>query len=982
MTRDDLLRLIDQAAAEGWKELDLSRKELTKLPPKIKQLTQLELLNLRFNRLSDLPSEIGQLKKLKSLYLRHNQLSKLPPEIRQLTNLQSFDLSNNRLSGLPWEITQLASLQLFDLSNNRLSGLPWEITQLASLQSLELSSNPLSNLLPEIGLLTKLKLLVLSSNSLSNLLPEIGQLINLQSLYLSYNTLNSIPSEIGQLTKLQSLFLRSNQLSSLPPTIGQLTNLKTLDLNDNRLINLPPEISKISSLQAFDLNNNKTLIDPPPEIVSSGTKRTLNYLRQQLEQGQDFIYEAKFLIVGEGGAGKTSLAKKIQDESYNLDSDEASTEGIDVIRWKFNLQKDRPFWVNMWDFGGQEIYHATHQFFLTKRSLYALVVDTREDNTDLYYWLNIVRLLSKDSPAFIVKNEKQDRTCQVDERQLRREFLNLKEISATNLKTNRGLGKIKSIIQQHIYALPHVGQALPKKWVVVRKTLEADARNHISFDEYCQICEANNFQQREDQLQLSDYLHDLGVCLHFQADPLLRKILILKPEWSTTAVYRALDNKEVQENLGRFSRAQLDTIWSDREYADMRDELLQLMMRFKLCYKISGADNEYIAPQLLDVEQPTYDWDDTNNLLLRYHYAFMPKGILTRLIVEMHKFIEAQTLVWKSGVVLTNKSTRAEVIELYHKSEIHLRVSGVRPKDLLTVVTHEIDKINASYDRLQVQKLIPCNCSGCDGDPNPHFYQLDKLYERIDNRKPTIECGRPPYENVPVWGLIDNATDPLTGFQDLPRGQRPAALAAKGDTKLIELQKESWPIQTESVQPEIFISFKCGTDSDKIADQIGQVLQDQGVSVRRDCKDLEYKDSIHGFMEELGRGKYVIAVIDDAYLKSENCMFELVEMLKHGDFLNRIFPIVLPDAQIYRAAKRIQYVQHWEREIADLEEAMKTVSAANMDGFRDEIDLYTRIRATIAELTTTLKRMNTLKAEDHIKSGFTEILTAIEQPQA
>ena len=262
--------------------------------------------------------------------------------------------------------------------------------------------------------------------------------------------------------------------------------------------------------------------------------------------------------MGEGGAGKTSLAKKIEDETYELDADETSTEGIDVIRWEFNFQNDRSFRVNIWDFGGQEIYHATHQFFLTKRSLYALVVDTREDNTDLYYWLNIVRLLTNNSPVFVVKNEKQDRTCRVNERQLRSEFLSLKEILATNLKTNRGLDDIKATIQRYISALPHVGQSLPKKWVDVREALESDSRNYISLDEYCQICEANDFRERKDQLQLSDYLHDLGVCLHFQADPLLKKTLILKPEWGTTAVYKALDTKEVKENLGRFSRTQLD----------------------------------------------------------------------------------------------------------------------------------------------------------------------------------------------------------------------------------------------------------------------------------------------------------------------------------------------------------------------------------------------------------------------------------------
>lgn len=58
---------------------------------------------------------------------------------------------------------------------------------------------------------------------------------------------------------------------------------------------------------------------------------------------------------------------------------------------------------------------------------------------------------------------------------------------------------------------------------------------------------------------------------------------------------------------------------------------------------------------------------------------------------------------------------------------------------------------------------------------------------------------------------------------------------------------------------------------------------------------------------------------------------------------------------------------------------MKTVSAANMQGFRESIDLYTRIRATIAELTETLKDMNTLTPEIHTDSGFAELISAIKK---
>ena len=69
----------------------------------------------------------------------------------------------------------------------------------------------------------------------------------------------------------------------------------------------------------------------------------------------------------------------------------------------------------------------------------------------------------------------------------------------------------------------------------------------------------------------------------------------------------------------------------------MQDELLQLMINFKLCYRIPNSEF-YIAPQLLTENQPDYDWEETNNLILRYTYeSFMPKGIITQFIVAMHK---------------------------------------------------------------------------------------------------------------------------------------------------------------------------------------------------------------------------------------------------------------------------------------------------------------------------------------------------------
>ena len=74
-------------------------------------------------------------------------------------------------------------------------------------------------------------------------------------------------------------------------------------------------------------------------------------------------------------------------------------------------------------------------------------------------------------------------------------------------------------------------------------------------------------------------------------------------------------------------------------------------------------------PQLLSPEQPAYDWSPSDNVVLRYEYEFMPKGLITRFIVALNHLIADQNKVWKSGVVLEREETKAEVIEDYPKAE-------------------------------------------------------------------------------------------------------------------------------------------------------------------------------------------------------------------------------------------------------------------------------------------------------------------------
>lgn len=665
-----------------------------------------------------------------------DSLSNIPEDVFQLPQLTTLFLSGNKIVSIPDAISRLQNLTMLFMNNNRLTDLSENVAKLQNLTTLDLAGNQLA-ILPE----------------------AIAKLQNLTTLYLEFNQLSSLPDELTKLRNLRSLILNHNRLTELPSSITNLQSLVKLDLSSNHLVDLPESITNLRGLVELNLADNQ-LETPPQEVAVKGVDAVREYYRQLKEAGQDHLYEAKLLILGEGGAGKTTLAKKIGNSNYQL-QDEISTQGIDVSQWSFPIDGGKSFRVNLWDFGGQEIYHATHQFFLTKRSLYALVVDVRKEDTDFYYWLNVVELLSDSSPLLVIKNEKQDRHREIDERQLRGQFSGIKEFLACNFSSNRGLDEIKSEIKHYVKSLPHIGSPLPKTWVKVRDALERDKRNYISFDNYLEICKNNGFDRLKDSLLLSGYLHDLGVCLHFQDDPLLRRIVILKPHWGTDAVYKVLDNPTVIRNLGRFNRSNLSAIWNASEYTGMHDELIQLMMKFKLCYQIPNTKDEYIAPQLLTVNQPQHPWNDQENLLLRYTYEFMPKGILTQFIVSMNSSIvtvNRTSLVWRSGVVVAKNQTGAEIIEYYGKREIRVKVAGVHKKELMTIVMYELDKIHATYKRLKYDKLIPCNCAECKKRKEPYFYRYETLQKFIEDRQDQIQC-QYSYKMVNVYSLVDDVIE-------------------------------------------------------------------------------------------------------------------------------------------------------------------------------------------------------------------------------
>ena len=100
----------------------------------------------------------------------------------------------------------------------------------------------------------------------------------------------------------------------------------------------------------------------------------------------------------------------------------------------------------------------------------------------------------------------------------------------------------------------------------------------------------------------------------------------MQNRWATEAVFRILDDEPVKRRLGRFTLEDCARLWASSEYADMHLELLALMERFELCYKLSGIRPEtWLVPQLLCPSTPDYvaGWAEPQDLVLDYRYEFL-----------------------------------------------------------------------------------------------------------------------------------------------------------------------------------------------------------------------------------------------------------------------------------------------------------------------------------------------------------------------
>jgi len=715
---------IEECLVHRAPELDLSRLRLTRVPEEARELTHLAVLRLDHNHLRALPVWIGDLTRLVELTAKGNMLDSVPESIGRLTKLEELGLDYNELTAVPdclGDLPRLLKLRLYD---NRLSVLPGTLRKL-----------------------TRLKLLA-----------------------AGYNRLRSLPEGFTELTELTELWLNDNLLTTLPEDFIRLSKLHRLNLSSNELTELPASMGSLRELDDLQLDGNP-LTSPPPEVIAAGARATLTFLA---ETQADTVrqWSSKVVVVGEGRVGKTSLLRALRGENHNPNED--STHGLTVDTLDMPhphppAGEDVTMRLGTWDFGGQEIYHATHQFFLTDRSLFLLLWDAQIgwEASKLHYWLDMIKARAPQAPVVLVATHLGPRPPDLPLDELHETYpgLIVENLSADSA-SGVGVDDVREVIRQQVSRLPLMGVTWPRTWLRAADAVRAAEDKHITPEKLNDLLAGAGVREPSHQASLTAALHSLGDLLYYPDDEELCDLVVLRPQWLTTYISRVLDSEVVLNEGGLFRHTFGNTLWRDVDRS-MRRHLIRMMENFDLSYRTEDQSASLVV-ELLPWNAPPYqdDWNsperlDQRELRLRYRLHTVPPGIPTWFIAREHRF--STPVRWRSGALLKHPDgvhTALVTVDRHAKSA-ELRVRGSYPHDFFAVLKDGFEQTLQRYPGLDITRLVPCPHRDQDGNACPHEFRHEQLRARLDRRPPleTIECPE-HLEDVEVAFLLQGIERP------------------------------------------------------------------------------------------------------------------------------------------------------------------------------------------------------------------------------
>uniref|UniRef100_A0A1S4G9X9 non-specific serine/threonine protein kinase n=1 Tax=Anopheles gambiae TaxID=7165 RepID=A0A1S4G9X9_ANOGA len=546
--------------------------------------------------------------------------------------------------------------------------------------------------------LESLRTLVLADNSLTRIQLSTDDVTTLgESDDAEWSLIGMAKSRLI-FPNLSMLDISNNCLKEIPASIHELTNLSVLNLSGNMdITELPPHMGLLSRL--WNLNTRGcSLQDPLRSMIDSKKYKTMDivgYLKSVYEDARPYA-RMKLMVVGVQGIGKTSLleqlraegsargkkpvdhwAKRMGHRHINQKTSRGinmSTVGVDIGDWvcekKVRGQSHHgPVVFRTWDFGGQREYYATHQYFLSKRSLYLVlwrIIDGRRGLAEVLQWLGNIQARAPNSPVIIVGThydavgetlpaKKAEELQQI----IRDRFIAVSDAEKIGLprvldsievscRTGHNIKLLAGLIYDTAFSLrppgckePLLYQRVPASYLALEDVvanIAASLRQHgadpvLDADRYrqtvtheMQLRGLKGFRDWSELNQATMFLHDNGVLLHYD-DATLRDLYFLDPQWLCDMLAHVVTVREINPfaRTGVMKMDDLQHVFKSSCLGsnNNRGYIVSLLNKFEVA--LSWDARTLLIPSLLPTEE-----DSSSDRMVTVKIATRSKGWVNR----------------------------------------------------------------------------------------------------------------------------------------------------------------------------------------------------------------------------------------------------------------------------------------------------------------------------------------------------------------
>lgn len=155
-------------------------------------------------------------------------------------------------------------------------------------------------------------------------------------------------------------------------------------------------------------------------------------------------------------------------------------------------------------------------------------------------------------------------------------------------------------------------------------------------------------------------------------------------------------------------------------------------------------------------------------------------------------------------------------------------------------------------------------------------------------------------------------------------------------------------------RPTVFISYNWSSAS--IAEELENKLSPYA-DVKRDKTSVKPWGDLQDFMSSIRDQDFAVLIISDAYLKSDACLFEVMELMKEQGWDERVMYVVTDDAHgIYDIKTHLTYIGYWEEKEQQLTEEIQKHNPAAVTAQAEELKKVQLIAINIGAFMAKVKQ--------------------------